>query len=620
MNYTVDTANDMGTLIYWERKNNKISQENLVDGVMSTYTLSNIENGSSAVEKITIDFLLRRMGISPGHFEMLIDGNDLKLYEKRCRIIEFVRKMKFAHALDALREYEESCTKEFGLHIQFVCYIRLYIFLETHRPVSQIDMLMEQIQELTMKGMKEEEIKSRLLSSEELAILILKARIYQLHGREEEAENLLLEIVNYRKNHHVDSREVILYEPLAILELCKLYGGSGRHKEILSLCHGMIDLLNKHRDLYGQIELRKEIIKALQRLNQRRSLDRVERQKLVEQKEYVKMLEELYRSYKIPFFSPVYFSVYENAYPFGEILRMYRACCGYTQEEFSEGVCECFTYSHYENGKVTPQREQFMRLMEKIGMSANKYLALVQGISRHHMALHKEMGLYLGTYQYKKAEKLLKVLKKELPDEFPKNKQLIKYAEAVIDYHLERIDEAKFYVRLLEALRVTIPSFPDVDIEKYPLMCYEAAIIKSLASCLGEQKQYGQATKLLKQVLCNYAGRKSQKVVYSPLSLVIEGYAKWKGLEGKYSDAIRSHMDGMIYALADNDGAFAVNFLYGIAWNYKQLNAAWPSKRNQQACQKAFRQAKCVAYLLQDEADMEFLNFKTPSYLDGMQN
>lgn len=61
----------------------------------------------------------------------------------------------------------------------------------------------------------------------------------------------------------------------------------------------------------------------------------------------------------------------------GEIIQKRRSALGLTQEQVCEGICEPSTLSRIESGRQTPSRNKVMVILQRLGLSGERYFALV---------------------------------------------------------------------------------------------------------------------------------------------------------------------------------------------------------------------------------------------------
>lgn len=76
----------------------------------------------------------------------------------------------------------------------------------------------------------------------------------------------------------------------------------------------------------------------------------------------------------------------------GEVVRRRRLELGLTQEELCEGICEPITISRLENGRQTPSRNRLNALLERLGLPADRYYALLSRNEREIETLQKELA------------------------------------------------------------------------------------------------------------------------------------------------------------------------------------------------------------------------------------
>ena len=97
-------------------------------------------------------------------------------------------------------------------------------------------------------------------------------------------------------------------------------------------------------------------------------------------------------------------------YAVGEVIRRNRESIGMTQEELCDGICSVETLSRIENGRNTPSRANFERLMERMGKTGKKYLPFVRSKDIENHLLREEVERLISVHDYRSAERKLQEL------------------------------------------------------------------------------------------------------------------------------------------------------------------------------------------------------------------
>lgn len=183
----------------------------------------------------------------------------------------------------------------------------------------------------------------------------------------------------------------------------------------------------------------------------------------------------------------------------GEIIKQRRQELGITQAELCEGICEPPTLSRIENKKQTPTRNVLNALLQRLGISDDRFYAALtaeeitikqlcseinRNIIRYERALLEEKDDIRG-----KILSLLKDFEEIVEEDDTCSKQFIIGSDVIIggphgDYTAQqKLD------KLVEAIKLTHPSF-DLDKLEEGLYSYdEVKLINQIANIYSEMNE-----------------------------------------------------------------------------------------------------------------------------------
>lgn len=230
-------------------------------------------------------------------------------------------------------------------------------------------------------------------------------------------------------------------------------------------------------------------------------------------------------------------------YFIGEIIRQKRTELGLKQCQLCEGICEPTTMSRIESGKQMPGLNTLKNLLQRLGLSDERYYALV---SKNEMQIADLQTEIVSANVFKDPQRgLPKIAELEEladPDDhllhqfILRSKVLLGKKEngQIIPYtYEEKLD------MLFKAIRLTVPNF-DIDAIADGLYSIdEAKVINQIATVYSNHGENQKAIHIYDQLL-QYIKKHFQNILQSGglLPLVAFNYARELDLIGRYTDAI----------------------------------------------------------------------------------
>lgn len=230
-------------------------------------------------------------------------------------------------------------------------------------------------------------------------------------------------------------------------------------------------------------------------------------------------------------------------YFIGEIIRQKRTELGLKQCQLCEGICEPTTMSRIESGKQMPGLNTLKNLLQRLGLSDERYYALV---SKNEMQIADLQTEIVSANVFKDPQRgLPKIAELEEladPDDHLLHQFILRSKASlgkredgqIVAYSLdEKLD------MLFKAIRLTVPNF-DIDaIEEGLYSIDEVKVINHIATVYSDLKQHEKAIRIYDQLL-QYINKHFQNILQSGglLPLVAFNYARELDLIGCYTDAI----------------------------------------------------------------------------------
>ncbi|MDO5400492.1 MAG: helix-turn-helix transcriptional regulator [Eubacteriales bacterium] len=244
----------------------------------------------------------------------------------------------------------------------------------------------------------------------------------------------------------------------------------------------------------------------------------------------------------------------------GEVIRQKRLELGLTQEQVCEGICDPITISRIENGKQTPNRTRINAILERLDLPADRYWAMLSKNELEIEALQKQITEF--NVQFEHASKNERpAIRKAAFENHQKLEAMIEKGDTVSRQMILRSrvllgKESEYSIQeqramLMDAIRLTVPSFDIDEIGKSLYTSEEIKIINLLATGFSRAGEHMEAISILSQ-LCGYIRKhfKDIPVNRTHFSMIAYNYARELGIIGQYEKAIQIAEEGRAECLA----------------------------------------------------------------------
>lgn len=257
----------------------------------------------------------------------------------------------------------------------------------------------------------------------------------------------------------------------------------------------------------------------------------------------------------------------------GEIIKDRRKELNIKQTDLCEGICESPTLSRIENNKQNPTRNVLNALLQRLGISDDRFYAAITVEELRVNKLFNEIECYNVKYEksedkekenirdilQKKHEELMNLIE---PDDILSRQFIIK-SQVLIS---EESNESKI-TKLMDAIKMTHPSFELKDIQAGLYTFDEITLINQIAVVYSELAESSQAIEIWEQLLRNIERRFNNiALAWTQKDLILYGLsrewlitgnhrkAKFYAEEGKtiaIDYGLYQHLPGFIIILAE---------------------------------------------------------------------
>lgn len=516
----------IGRIIEKLRQEKNYSRKKLCQGLCSTQMLIKIETNRSDVDKFMSDILLQRLGKSPDKLEIIISDEEYRKIHIRDEIEELIWKRKRDEADKLLSEYETKYVKDSYVQKMFILRTKAYLFQELEGDSARAEAYMRQAVELTLPGMKMENMNEYLLAAIELENILELSYLILQQGRVQEAAWILEACQKYVEKNVTDEVEYTkIFSKIAWLSSL-VYIKRDEYDKAIKIGDCAFENLRKYGNLYFMMPLLEQLIQCCEKLGKDESRKKYQI--------YDELIKELYQQYGEEWYCQN--SLFHNCCQTGyhlisEFIRQERQAKKLTQEQLIEGVYEGpENLSRIENGRVVPTRKKLDGLLKNLGVERGKYCGTLVAEDFEILESKYEIDILVGTGKYKEAQKKLSELEKRIDNEEKINKMAMSIYKMVIELGVE-LSTGRMHVEAIqESVRTLLEKngvLRDGRVYRVPFF-NEMAALNMLGICLKRAGKRQEAIALYEDIInCieeSVIDEKYQNDILSPILANLDLY------------------------------------------------------------------------------------------------
>ncbi len=485
----------IGMLIKETRKAHKnMTSQKLSRGICSVQMLYQIEKDQCDTDLLMTDMLLQRLGKSPDKLERILQNDMYHMVRVRELLKKAILKGKRALAEQVLTRYP-SRTNVDKMYQQRMKACLLYYIDKDHDAAFSC---LQAAVHTTLPGFSYDAIDDYLISTVEMENLLALERISIERKTDVEKtteKKHLRSCMGYIDRHFTDDEEhAKIYAKCAWL-LARIEYHDGNYMQTIVLCESGLEGLRRNTMIYFALPLLKLMVQAGEQLGVA-----PDRSKWVQ---YYETLDFLWSSFAEPWcpVDMIFHNCYQKEYHLDyELVRDERKAQGITQEEFADGIYQdTGSLSRFETGRISPNKKNFGKILEKLGIEKGRYSGYVVTDSFDTMELKCHLDQLMMRRRYDAAGECLKELKQCLDLEIEENRVLVTFEEILIAYLTGEVNAQE----ALENVKGLLKGFMDCDkmIFYHVPMRNEALIINNVCILLYETGQETLAMRLFQSIL-----------------------------------------------------------------------------------------------------------------------
>jgi transcriptional regulator with XRE-family HTH domain len=608
-------------------RDQKITSRNLCMNICSESYFSEFLKNQKSINKITIDFLLQRLGLSEGNFEYYLSPKETKNLNTHYKIIELIERKDIISAENAIEEYERTIKISDKLNIRFILLMKARISFLKNESSEKIYLSLKEAVEITIPKFENKAFDRFLLSYNELFFIIecisYKEKMYiDKKLDNEQCQQQYYKIIKYiEKRNFDDIIKAKLYSKVVCL-FAKKQLLSKKYELVLEVCNKAMEYLRKSQKLYSIEDIMEYIGLALEGIINSSENDLVSFKKQYnENNKQRNCILELFQEFNLNK-EPYEWYPLNNSrelYSIGEIVQLRRKMFKMSKTRLAKlSGTTSRTISRIEDGETSPYSEVIKEIFANLGI-LGEYQSYVFDCDNYKAyKLEKELTNSLILGEYEKGFKIFKQFKNCIDVSSKLNKQYIGHKETSILRKLKLIEDKEAIDRFIEALELTLPIDSVFDNTKKHFTKKEIMLILNIGIIYKDLKDYENAIKWLKWCESYYNDLDYDLSTYIiTFGLVMTIYESLLGDIGHYdkSDDVAKRV---IYeCLKCRRGNLIAGCIYSSAWNLKEKIQKNNKKMqtNQLALYKnKLEKALMISYIMDEKIMINFLSKKLDDF------
>lgn len=229
----------IGEVIKRERKSQKISQEELADGICTPSWLSKIESGACIPTITMFESLMQKLGKCSSQFIQYKSEIEMEIEKLKYMTRRYYRIKDTELALESFEKLLDLSREDNVFDRQFIMLYKL-LLENTEMTLDERKNYLEEALNYSIPGFDIKNLDNYLLKQDEIIILNSLMHVIIDQGKEPEAIKTYKKLKMYLENPRFDYEEKIRTYPITLSNLARLQGQSGDYLGCLTTCETAI--------------------------------------------------------------------------------------------------------------------------------------------------------------------------------------------------------------------------------------------------------------------------------------------------------------------------------------------------------------------------------------------
>ena len=446
----------IGAIIGTLRSVKGYSRRQVCHGLCTTQMLAKIENDEADTDKLLLDQIIQRLGMSSDNLEIILSDEEYDRIVMRDEIEQLVWKKEVEAAHAYMQKYIKAMPRN-NAQTMFVKRTEAYICFKIEQDLIKSENIIRETIELTLPEVSYANLNNYLISKMEMENILLLCHLLIMKNDITQARWWLESCSLYINNMISDAIDQTQLNSKVAFLLSTVYIESGDYMRAYELCENAINDLRKYGILHFMLPLLEQMILCCERLGME-----LYKKKW---KLYYDMLVKVYQEYGEPYYchDSFFHNVYHMSfYLASELIRNERINRNITQEELIEGVYEQpENLSRLEHGKTTPTKKKLELLLDNLGLERGKYNGTIIVDNFEVLEIKREVDYLLGKGLIEDANNYIERMRKDIDCSKKMNRIAIETYEAIIMTERGNLSEEESYKKINEILKESYWQYND---------------------------------------------------------------------------------------------------------------------------------------------------------------
>lgn len=480
----------VGKMLSVLREESEISRAELVRGITSEAKLLRIERGENEADWFLLQAFFQRMGKSVDKLELAVSYEEYHLHYLKMKAVK--RLLAGKRIESELDEYKKECCRKECLQVQMFLQLKAANgFQKTNDKKACIGQLQKALK-VTFREWGEPGWEKNYLCIQEIEIMLMI--LYLSSNNQTELESL----IKYIDAHFSDEEERVKIYPKCAWMLAQEYFSKGKIFEAYYLLKSAEECLTENGSLTFMRQTLELEIKCFEKLD--RTTEKEIKEKYLQAIYY---LDEITgnQSGQEPFFLLMTANQQSEVVISNELIKELRISQNLSQEELGDGICERETLSRIENGKRSPSRSNFHKMLDKMNMERRTYYGFIVAEDYTLYEKVREYNRAIGKGELAEAQSLLQELEAKLDLTQKVNRQFVENGKYIVS-QTNCEDYEKAIYELQKILAYTMPEYHNI-LPRTPFRL-EFMILNKIALYLKRMKKENEAIEIYGQIMKKY--------------------------------------------------------------------------------------------------------------------
>lgn len=450
-----------GILIGNMRKEYNVPIQELSRGICTISMLRQFETGNREPEKLVADALFQRLGKSVDKYEIMLDLDEYRLASRRAEIGRLLSENRLPAVKRKIAEYEKAVEKENTLHMQYLSLVRAEVLRRENTDLDKQIINISQGLNLTFSkelqdvGMIEYLYQHRLsliemfLCQRYTVLIGMKGDIHKAYDWHCAILRYLESKTGVGKEIEYDVCDVRKIYPFSAYWMAEYLNSQHRYEEAIPLIQKSFEMLSVDMTQLA-LFLRFGELESRVMENMKSESDELKNGCLKLIRNMDKCSYELWDDWY-----PTYREQYIHCV--NEVIKQRRILRNWTEEDLAFEICDSRAIKRIESMNHIPQKKIKLALLNKLGISTEKYDGGINTKDYNDFKLYEKMLECYNVGDYNQARIYFLELSQKINSNDISNNQFFSYWNSQLNWKHNIYSDEIYFDKIWGALNKSFP-------------------------------------------------------------------------------------------------------------------------------------------------------------------